>query len=639
MLGWEFPPFIAGGLGVACYGLTRALDRKGHEITFVLPRPITPTMAASVESAHRSEQSKRVGQSKSAADSTSRPASLPPGMTVFAPGMSPGQGLKASSIAAVAGPSHATPIDDLQARDRALNEPERAPKLSASNSTPYPKSFVRDDAWTPPRLSNQSLHTSTDLTPASAASSLTSSSSQAQPTAELSKSMLTDPRGVPLIGFTHTTFLGVPTIIESPYGPTSSMGPTGEAAAKAAAAWLRPGASTSSNAAPLDPYASLAADVLTSHIPHSSATDATIAQLPAQHVPQAHASTSTQAHSHTRLAPLPTTEAGTYHSLDLVAETERYMQLVTNLMRRGEIDVIHAHDWLTYPAGAAAARQLGKPLVVHVHSTEFDRAGSGVNQRIFDIERAGMLAADKVIAVSQFTKSILVRRYGIKPAKIDVVYNGIERETSQPILGARIDNRDKIVLFLGRITMQKGPEYFIAAAKRVLSKMPDVKFVLAGSGDMSLKMIDLANSMGIGKQVLFTGFLKGPDVERVFQLADCYVMPSVSEPFGIAALEAISHDVPVILSKTSGASEVLRHVLKVDFWDIDDMANKILAVLRYPPLARTLREHGTMELRRLTWDDAACACERIYEGTRDHSAQAVESASEIAVESAMALPA
>jgi glycosyltransferase involved in cell wall biosynthesis len=276
------------------------------------------------------------------------------------------------------------------------------------------------------------------------------------------------------------------------------------------------------------------------------------------------------------------------------------------------VDVIHAHDWLTYPAAVAAAHALGKPLVVHVHSTEFDRAGSGINQRIYDIERAGCLAADRVIAVSQFTKSVLVRRYAIDPAKIDVVYNGIDRDASQPAPGTRIESKDKIVLFLGRITMQKGPEYFIAAARRVLSIMPDVKFVLAGAGDMALKMIELANSMGIGRQVLFTGFLKGPDVERIFRMADCYVMPSVSEPFGIAALEAISHDVPVILSKTSGASEVLRHVLKVDFWDTDDMANKILAVLRYPPLATTLREHGTLELRRLTWDDAAAACSRVY---------------------------
>ncbi|MFZ4576251.1 MAG: glycosyltransferase family 4 protein, partial [Phycisphaerales bacterium] len=275
-------------------------------------------------------------------------------------------------------------------------------------------------------------------------------------------------------------------------------------------------------------------------------------------------------------------------------------------------DVIHAHDWLTYPAGLAMRAVSGRPLVVHVHSTEFDRSGANVNQRVFDIERAGMQGADRIIAVSQFTKNICVRRYGVAPAKVDVVYNGVERESQQPPGDARIESTDKIVLFLGRITMQKGPEYFIAAAKRVLEKMDDVKFVLAGSGDMALRMIELAASMGIGHKVLFTGFLRGRDVERIFRMADCYVMPSVSEPFGISALEAISHDVPVILSKTSGASEVLTHVLKVDFWDTDEMANKILAVLRHPPLSKTLKEHGAFELHRLTWEVAAERCVASY---------------------------
>jgi glycosyltransferase involved in cell wall biosynthesis len=176
----------------------------------------------------------------------------------------------------------------------------------------------------------------------------------------------------------------------------------------------------------------------------------------------------------------------------------------------------------------------------------------------------------------------------------------------------QIGSQDKIVLFLGRITMQKGPEYFIAAAKRVLEKIDSVKFVVAGSGDMARRMIELAAAMGIGQKVLFTGFLRGRDVQRVFQMADCYVMPSVSEPFGISALEAIQHDVPVIISKQSGVSEVLTHVLKVDFWDTDEMANKIIAVLRHPPLSQTLRSHGNIELRRLTWEGAAEKCVRVY---------------------------
>jgi glycosyltransferase involved in cell wall biosynthesis len=168
------------------------------------------------------------------------------------------------------------------------------------------------------------------------------------------------------------------------------------------------------------------------------------------------------------------------------------------------------------------------------------------------------------------------------------------------------------VLFLGRITMQKGPEYFIRAAKRVLEKVPDAKFVVAGSGDMAIRMIEEAAHLGIGGRVLFTGFLRGKDVDRVFRMADVYVMPSVSEPFGIAPLEAMRNDVPVIISKTSGVSEVLTHALKVDFWDIDEMPNKIVAVLRHPPLGETLREHGSFELRRLTWDGAAQKCVQAY---------------------------
>jgi glycosyltransferase involved in cell wall biosynthesis len=236
-----------------------------------------------------------------------------------------------------------------------------------------------------------------------------------------------------------------------------------------------------------------------------------------------------------------------------------------------------------------------------------------------------MLAADRVLAVSGLTKSICVTKYGIDEAKIDVVYNGIDRPEQEPPAGTEIAAGDKIVLFLGRITMQKGPEYFIAAAKRVLEKIDNVKFIVAGSGDMALRMVELAAAMGIGHKVLFTGFLRGKDVDRVFQLADCYVMPSVSEPFGLAALEAIHHDVPVILSKTAGAAEVLTHVLKVDFWDTDEMANKIVAVLRHPPLSQTLRQHGRFELRRLTWGGAAEKCVASYRGAMHAGAEALRS--------------
>jgi len=304
--------------------------------------------------------------------------------------------------------------------------------------------------------------------------------------------------------------------------------------------------------------------------------------------------------------------AGPHYMGDLIGESERYARLVVAMARNEEFDVVHAHDWLTFPAGQALARVTGKPLVAHVHSTEFDRSGDHVNQRIYDIERRGMMAAMRVIAVSELTKSLCVRRFGIPAGKVDVVYNGIDADHQAPV-GSTILSRDKIVLFLGRITMQKGPEYFIGAARRVLEKVPEAKFIMAGSGDMELRMIELAAEYGIGHKVLFTGFLRGADVARVYSMADCYVMPSVSEPFGIAPLEAMRSDVPVIISKQSGVSEVLTHALKVDFWDIDEMANKIVAVLRHPPLSQTLREHGTIEIKRLTWEGAAKACERTYE--------------------------
>jgi glycosyltransferase involved in cell wall biosynthesis len=240
-----------------------------------------------------------------------------------------------------------------------------------------------------------------------------------------------------------------------------------------------------------------------------------------------------------------------------------------------------------------------------------------VDQRIYEIERRGMHGAIRVIAVSSLTKNLIVHHYGINEEKVAVVYNAIESNgNGMDLEQYNIHKDEKIVLFLGRITMQKGPEYFLAAAKKVLEVMDNVKFVMAGSGDMIRRTIEMAAGMGIGHKVLFTGFLRGNDVERVFKMADLYVMPSVSEPFGIAPLEAMSHDVPVIISKQSGVSEVLTHALKVDFWDINEMANKIIAVLRHPPLASTLRQHGSFEVRRLSWTDAAKACVSVYEEAR-----------------------
>jgi glycosyltransferase involved in cell wall biosynthesis len=301
---------------------------------------------------------------------------------------------------------------------------------------------------------------------------------------------------------------------------------------------------------------------------------------------------------------------------DMYREIERYAGISARLSANEDFDVIHAHDWMTFPAAITAAARTGKPLIVQVHSTEFDRSGEHVNQRIYEIERAGMHAANKIIAVSHFTKRIILDRYGISSGKVEVVHNGIDRIGDSCTLPRALDvdeERERLVLFLGRITMQKGPEYFLRAAKRVLEVEDNVRFVMAGSGDMMQRAIEMAAELGIGKHVLFTGFLRGKDVGKVYKMADIFVMPSVSEPFGIVPLEALNHQIPVIISKQSGVSEVLTHALKVDFWDTDEMANKIVSVLRYQALRMTLLDQGNYEVKKLKWKDSALKCINVYE--------------------------
>jgi len=303
---------------------------------------------------------------------------------------------------------------------------------------------------------------------------------------------------------------------------------------------------------------------------------------------------------------------GAHYGGDLMDQIHRYARLAMQLAKSETFDVVHAHDWMTYPAGVAVAAATGKPLVVHVHSTEFDRSGENINRQVYMIERNGMHNADKVVCVSYLTRNIVIKRYDVPPAKTEVVYNAVNLPETADLQMVPIRQDEKIVLFLGRVTMQKGPEYFLQAAKKVIEKYPDVRFVMAGSGDMIPGCVQMAADLKIGSHVTFTGFLRGKDVDKIFQMADLYVMPSVSEPFGIAPLEALSHNVPVIISKQSGVSEVLTHALKVDFWDVHEMADKILAVLRHPPLRRTLRQHGHFELEKFSWVDSAKKLNEIY---------------------------
>lgn len=310
--------------------------------------------------------------------------------------------------------------------------------------------------------------------------------------------------------------------------------------------------------------------------------------------------------------------AGMFYGGTLIEEVMHYASKAKDIALDERPDVIHAHDWLSFLAGIEAKKATGKPLVLHMHATEFDRTGGqGVNQNVYDIERYAMEEADGVITVSNFTKEKIIRHYGIPAGKIAVVHNGIaesDYHSLPPILEEiKKGGGQKIVLFAGRITIQKGPEYFVRAAKKVLEHYPDVLFIVAGSGDMRNQMMREAAYLGIGDKLIFTGFLRDDDLNALYQAADLFVMPSVSEPFGIAPLEAIANGTPVIISKQSGVSEVLSHALKVDFWDVDEMANKILAVLMHPPLQTTLREESRKEVKKVSWKAAARKVLDFYE--------------------------
>ncbi len=297
---------------------------------------------------------------------------------------------------------------------------------------------------------------------------------------------------------------------------------------------------------------------------------------------------------------------------DLAAEVLRYARVVREVATRQDFDVVHAHDWMTYPAGIAAAQAAGKPLVVHVHACEYDRSGSNANPRIRAIEQEGLAHADRVVCVSEYTAGVLRRHYGADPAKLRVVHNAVTRREQRAHLHVEKAIDDPVVLFLGRITYQKGPDYFLEAAARVLRVLPDARFVLSGTGDMWPRMVERAAQLGIGANTHFTGFLQGAEVERMFALADIYVMPSVSEPFGISPLEAMALDVPVIVSRQSGVAEVLTNALKVDFWDVEDLANKIIALLSYPALREELLAEGRQEVLRMSWEERGRSLVGVY---------------------------
>ncbi|MGF1634266.1 MAG: glycosyltransferase [Phycisphaerae bacterium] len=482
MLGWEFPPFISGGLGTACFGLTKAMNARGLDVLFVLPKPVT---------------------------------------TPFS--------------------THVTMVS--------------TPRFTSADALAQIPGGVPGNAQ--------------------------------QPGIEMS-----------LPGFENVSFRSIETNITDPYARPGDVTPV---------TYQQPGEPGQNLPPGVNPLATQQS--LANQAGASLGATQTVGGEAPRLGQVGRAGQPVQLPANQPAAPAP----NEHYGQDLFSEVHRYAALAAEIARGEEFDVIHAHDWMTYPAGLAVAAVSGKPLVVHVHSTEFDRAGENVDQRIYDVERRGMHEAARVVCVSHLTQSICQRRYGVPENKLRVVYNAINLNSSgYDPEAASIKKDEKIVLYLGRITYQKGPEYFLAAAKKVLDVVQDVKFVVAGSGDMVRRMITQAAEMGIGHKVLFTGFLRGPDVDRVFRMADLYVMPSVSEPFGIAPLEAMGNDVPVLISKQSGVSEVIKHALKVDFWNTTEMADKIVAVLRHPPLASTLKQHGAMEVRKLDWATAAQQCEEIY---------------------------
>ncbi|MCD8184952.1 MAG: glycosyltransferase family 4 protein [Rikenellaceae bacterium] len=301
------------------------------------------------------------------------------------------------------------------------------------------------------------------------------------------------------------------------------------------------------------------------------------------------------------------------YGANLMEEVARYALVAAQVARdlEGQFDVIHAHDWLTYYAGMAAKAVSGKPLVVHIHATQFDRSGD-TSGPVYEIEKAGMNAADRVISVSHLTRRIVIEKYGIAPEKVVTVHNAVEFGTDGcEKLERGVD--DKIVTFLGRITYQKGPDYFVEAAAKVLDRVPNVRFVMAGSGDMLHHVIRRVAKLGIADRFHFTGFLKGDEVQQMFALSDVYIMPSVSEPFGISPLEAMRSNVPVIISKQSGVAEVLKYAVKVDYWDVDAMADAIYGLITYPALSRMFIARGQEEVNTLKWDKAAGHVAAVYQ--------------------------
>ncbi len=307
------------------------------------------------------------------------------------------------------------------------------------------------------------------------------------------------------------------------------------------------------------------------------------------------------------------------YNANLLKEVDAYADRAEAIAESENFDVVHNHDWMTAPAAVKVKEKSGKPMVMHVHATEVDRTLGHPNPQIYEKEVFGMKNADKIIAVSNRTKEKIVKNYGIDPQRITVVHNAIEQvESKYGPIAKSIYKDDKIVLFLARLTAMKGANYLLEAAPKVLKHLPKTKFVFVGRGELMEDLIEMSVELGISHKVTFTGFLPHAQVDRAYSSANVFVMPSVAEPFGITPLEAIKNGTPVIISKQSGVSEVLQNVLKVDFWDIDEMANKLIAILKYGVLAEELVNNSKKDLQRLTWNRQTKQIFDIYQELTDN---------------------
>ncbi|MFC1653977.1 glycosyltransferase family 4 protein [Patescibacteria group bacterium] len=293
-------------------------------------------------------------------------------------------------------------------------------------------------------------------------------------------------------------------------------------------------------------------------------------------------------------------------------EAIRFSEMANEWSERQDHNIIHAHDWMSYPAAMKANKKSGKPWVAHIHATEYDRTGGSVNPVIAETEYAGLNNASRVIAVSNYTKEIVHKKYSIASDKIDVVHNGIDLSEFSPRTIRRLFPNDNIVLFVGRLTFQKGVDYLLKAAQRVLEYQPNTIFLVVGTGDMEQQLIMDSAYMGIGGRVLFPGFITGQKLKDLYQMADVFVMPSVSEPYGIVALESIAAGTPAVISKQSGVAETLSNVMSVDFWDIHKMSSMILSALEYPVFSAEMTRLAREEALKLTWRVAAQKTMRVY---------------------------